>query len=343
MAKYNSVVIGAGPGGLACAKKLAEDGKSVVVIEKNEIIGDKVCAGGITGKEIGKIVPRELLGKTFESGYISIGPKEKRIKINVPKNSIGTIPRERLGQYMAEEVDRLGVEIITKTTIVEIKEDHVLDERGNRFYFDNLVGADGSSSIVRKYLGIPTEKIGPTIQYKVPRLFDNIEIFVDIQNFGPFYIWIFPHDTYTEVGTGAFTKLIPFSDVKQYFDKWLERHAIDVSSAELRSAPINCDYRGFQFKNIYLVGDAAGFADGFTGEGIYTAVVSGQEAARKIIDPHYSLEKIQHLVSHKHQTEQLLRMYVKHEKIAQRFGNQLSVFMLRQKWFQRRLINTFLY
>jgi flavin-dependent dehydrogenase len=48
MDTYDVVIIGAGPAGLNCAKKLSEADKTVLLVEKNTEIGPKVCAGGIT-------------------------------------------------------------------------------------------------------------------------------------------------------------------------------------------------------------------------------------------------------------------------------------------------------
>jgi geranylgeranyl reductase len=42
------LIVGAGPGGLTCGRLLAEQGREVVILERNNVIGAKVCAGGIT-------------------------------------------------------------------------------------------------------------------------------------------------------------------------------------------------------------------------------------------------------------------------------------------------------
>ncbi|MDY6972321.1 MAG: NAD(P)/FAD-dependent oxidoreductase, partial [Thermodesulfobacteriota bacterium] len=44
---YDVIIIGAGPGGLSCAGELVKSNKSVLLLEKNNIIGPKICAGGI--------------------------------------------------------------------------------------------------------------------------------------------------------------------------------------------------------------------------------------------------------------------------------------------------------
>jgi len=50
MKQYDVIIFGAGPAGLMCAEILSKSDKSVLVLEKNEIFGDKVCGGGLTRK-----------------------------------------------------------------------------------------------------------------------------------------------------------------------------------------------------------------------------------------------------------------------------------------------------
>jgi geranylgeranyl reductase len=46
-----------------------------------------------------------------------------------------------------------------------------------------------------------------------------------------------------------------------------------------------------------LIGDAAGLASGLTGEGMYQALVSGETAARAIIDPDCDCGELERLVA----------------------------------------------
>ena len=49
MEKSEVLIVGGGPGGLACATSLARNGVRVVLVERKPVIGPKVCAGGILG------------------------------------------------------------------------------------------------------------------------------------------------------------------------------------------------------------------------------------------------------------------------------------------------------
>ena len=58
--KYDTIIVGAGPAGLKCAEVLAKNGKEVIVFERKKIVGDKVCAGGLTVKDLNIGIPEKL-------------------------------------------------------------------------------------------------------------------------------------------------------------------------------------------------------------------------------------------------------------------------------------------
>lgn len=337
--KCEVVIIGAGPAGLAAGKKLAENGKKVIILEKGGVIGRKVCAGGLTGKELNSIFPKSLVSRKFSRGIVHVGTK--KFEIPVPELSIATCDREKLGSFLAEVAAKAGAVIKTKTEVARINQDHVTDTQGVNYFFNYLIGADGSNSLVRKSLKLTTKKIGPTLQYRIPKIFKDIEIFFDLKNLGPAYIWIFPHEKFTEIGTGSLNGSMPFKTVREYFLRWLKERRINTENALLRSAPINCDYQGFQFGKIFLTGDASGFTDAFTGEGIYPAIISGEEAARKILEPDYSLDQIQKLLLQKRKKEKPLRYYFRYPYLRI-FAYRLIIILLQSKKFQKKLIRVFL-
>ncbi len=59
---FDIIIIGAGPAGLQCAKFLGNSKFQVLLLEKNKEIGPKVCAGGLTFKDIEYLkLPESLL------------------------------------------------------------------------------------------------------------------------------------------------------------------------------------------------------------------------------------------------------------------------------------------
>ena len=102
---------------------------------------------------------------------------------------------------------------------------------------------------------------------------------------------------------------------------------------------------GFDFGNIFLVGDAGGFASGFTGEGIYFGLVSGREVARKIIDPKYNCEEILEILRIKHYHEITLNLTSFLVRMTGPFSNFLYKFLLsfgKNKWVSRKLIKYYI-
>ncbi len=62
-----------------------------------------------------------------------------------------------------------------------------------------------------------------------------------------------------------------------------KKNYINTANFKLECRIINFDYRGFKFKNLFLAGDTAGLTSGFTGKGIYSAIISGQQIADDIL------------------------------------------------------------
>ena len=103
------LVIGAGPGGLACAKLLALHGLQVIVLERKKEIGAKVCAGGITWDGLIKLVPENLIERSFCDQYVF--SNHQKVVVRESNPIIATINRKTLGKWMANQALQAGAEI----------------------------------------------------------------------------------------------------------------------------------------------------------------------------------------------------------------------------------------
>ncbi len=52
MLSYDVIIVGGGPAGLRCAEVLSGSEKKVLLLEKTGGFGDKLCAGGLTLKDM---------------------------------------------------------------------------------------------------------------------------------------------------------------------------------------------------------------------------------------------------------------------------------------------------
>lgn len=293
MKQYHTIIVGAGPAGLACATHLAKNGKEVLLLERNRQIGPKVCAGGLPSMALSLDFPQDLLEKSFTSQRIFTNWQQATIRDDRP--IISTVDRGRLGRWMEQQARAAGVEIRTGAQAVQIEDDQVATGEGH-FGYRFLVGADGSSSLVRRTLGIPTERMGVGINYQIPGDFNNMEWHLNTRLFGNGYAWVFPHQDSASIGVYASPNRVRPKMLLASLHTWARNFGIELQSRQPRAARINFDYRGWRFGNRFLVGDAAGLASGLTGEGIYSAIVSGQEVARTILDAKYRAEDLEKLI-----------------------------------------------
>ena len=104
------------------------------------------------------------------------------------------------------------------------------------------------------------------------------------------YGWLFPKGDHINIGVGAFAPAdgTPATDLKQVTRKLLNDYALHklgistldhITGQHLGMGGHTYIPRG----RVLLVGDAAGLVDPLTGEGIHSAIVSGQAAATAIL------------------------------------------------------------
>lgn len=197
--EYDVIIIGAGPAGLSCARELQSSGKTVLILEKNKEIGPKVCAGGLTTKIESLGLFLNIADILFSSIKINVPAKTKIVSNNEP--FVATINRSKLGNILLE---KLSGEIEVKTDLEVNKiDENFIEANGQKIKYKYLVGADGSNSMVRRFLGLENRKFLIALQYIVPQKFKHLELFFDASLFGANYAWIFPHKDYTSVGCGG--------------------------------------------------------------------------------------------------------------------------------------------
>ncbi len=326
MKNFHTVIVGGGPGGLACATLLAQQGKDVLVLERNSAIGPKVCAGGIPSVAQNLGFPETLWERSFTRQHISSNWQHAVIQDDKP--IIRTVDRVRLGRWMAEKAVAAGVSIKTDTLVLQISEDRVTAKGGEEFGYNFLVGADGSSSLVRRQLGIPTADMGVGINYQVPGNFPEMQWHLNTDLFGNGYAWIFPHQDTASIGVYARRSTSKPGMLLNSLHQWAADHGHELKSRQPQAALINFDFRGWHFNNRFLIGDAAGLASGLTGEGIYSAIVSGEEAARTILNGEYESSKMAQLIKKHHQHARMLELS-SGGKLAGKLVLEAMVFCLR--------------
>ena len=296
---HDAVIVGAGPAGLACAGILARGNIKVLVLERKPHPGPKVCAGGITGSGLINRIPGCLEERRFHRQYIFTSQQQVCLSSSEPM--IATVNRENLGRHMAEAAAAAGAEIVTSAQVKRIDDGQVIfttrpSGKEFRVHCRYLVGADGSASLVRRYLRLPTAHLGIGVNYQIPRTHTEMEWHLAPSLFRNGYGWIFPHRDTTSVGAYADAAVMKGGDLPRSLRTWAAGRGIALDGTRQRAGFVNFDYRGWNFGTIFLAGDAAGLASGLTGEGIYPAMISGEAIGRYILHQGSDLADLQRLI-----------------------------------------------
>jgi geranylgeranyl reductase len=305
--QFDVIVVGAGPAGLECAHTLKDSDLSVLILEKNESIGPKTCAGGIVGTVEPLDLP-ETKARSFQTLHTIIGTKKYDFNFGA---AIKIIDRQALGQYQLGLLKDAGnVTIKTGTILRKIDKESVITNNG-AFAYRCLVGADGSTSAVRRYLKIDSSFM-MGIYYDIEAYKDCMVFYLNGKTLRSGYIWEFPHQNFTNIGFYFNPMSWKSKDALQVLKNHMRFRGYAIDPKIYRSFPINYLYKGSQFQgNIFLVGDAAGLASKLTGEGIAIAMISGREVARKIMNSDYDWKMLKAVVAKKKHQDRLAVVFEK--------------------------------
>jgi flavin-dependent dehydrogenase len=153
-----------------------------------------------------------------------------------------------------------------------------------------LVGADGASGQVRRLCAAGSwfsQGFALEVKTEMPR--GEIDLTFDFGAVPGGYAWIFPKGDHLNVGVYAPSPSTGLTrdGLLSYVTQRVKTATLDgVVGQYLGMGAGGCEteYVQPQMRNrVLLVGDAGGFVDPLTGEGIYGALLSGQAAAHAIL------------------------------------------------------------
>ena len=303
------LIVGAGPAGLRAAQVLADAGREVVVAEKRAEIGPKACAGGLTLKTIDVL---RRLGLPDQLGLERVGQVafDGRCCVLHPERTlIRTVSRRELGGYQLRWARAAGADVRPGSPVTSLDlAGRAASIGGQAVRWRHLIGADGADSGVRRALRVPSPREYFAAEYNVAGLrLEPLRVEVDPDLAGG-YFWVFPHCDYTSIGAVASKQMVRPSALRRYLDRRVEALGVQPGSAPFEAATIEVEFRGFHFPgDVHLAGDAAGVASSLTAEGIYAALLTGEEVARRILSPGDQAERTRRWLGVKRRHDRLER------------------------------------
>jgi len=294
------LVIGGGPAGLATGIAMASQGIRTLVYERKDFPVGKVCGEGLMPTGLAFL---ERLGVTrfirpehshYFSGIRYISPQGRRLQSDFAQGPGMGIRREVLSaalQCRAKELPRLEVRTGYNACPLARTEAGILVEAGGKEILARLlVGADGLNSGVRAWAGLqgPRPDIwrwGARQHFQIRPWNENVEVYWEpgIEAYvtpcapdlvGVAFLW--EPKAFGKADGGA--RLIPglLQNFPELEDRLRRARSFDEACAV---GPLQRKSREPLADRVMLVGDAAGYLDAITGEGLSLAFEQAVAAA----------------------------------------------------------------
>jgi geranylgeranyl reductase family protein len=316
------LVVGAGPAGATAARALAKAGVTVRLLDRSNFPRNKPCGGGISLRVLRRFpyLEREL-GRiaTHTVGRLHLeGPDGDATIVDAGEAAALLVRRVEFDALLVSLAVEAGAELVPGVDIVRAAMDDdrvVLTARdGRSFDAPFVIAADGVYSVIARRLGLnpgwPGRSLALDMMEETPRAslreadpsmlwvsygFDRERNRVSRtdRRAPEGYAYIFPKRDHVNVGVGYVLdhyrrsiEAAPYDVQRGFVDHLAGRGIIAGESVRANFTPFQIPVGGPLERpgagRVLLAGDAGGFVNGFTAEGIYYAMVSGEHAARAI-------------------------------------------------------------
>lgn len=295
--RYDVIIVGAGPAGSTTARECAARGLSVLLLDKAVFPRDKACGGGVTVRaarllpfDLSPVIERTTLGIRFS---LARKPRIARSSLN---SLVHFTQRRRLDFFLLEQARKAGAVVLERIAVREIdrpasgsNSQVTIRTSDGAFQGRALVAADGANGtttrqiglVVPRWMGIAIEgNISPNGQFPSPW---EHHLGIDAGDTPGGYGWVFPKGDHLNFGVGGLPA-VGFS-VRNHLHRLVRTFGFDAEALwGVRGfpLPIRKPNTPLVSGNSILVGDAGGFIDPLSGEGIYGAIKSGYVAAKHL-------------------------------------------------------------
>ena len=290
---HDVIVIGGGPVGSYVARKMAEVGYDVLVLEKRERLGEPVCCTGIISQNCFDTfnIDSNLILRKANSARI-FSPTGKLIRLCRRENQACIIDRAAFDSSMVERAGAAGAGYLFNNTAedVELKTDRiVVKTSGNNDELEYearvvvIATGFGSKLIGRVGLGEYGDVVVGAQAEVEKTSIDEIEVYMGREVAPGFFAWLVPTSPQK-----ALVGLLSRYNPKEYLKKLLtsleteEKIHYDGGKIDCRGITIKPPVRTYG-RRLIVVGDAAGQVKPTTGGGIYFGLLSAEIAVRNLI------------------------------------------------------------
>ncbi len=283
--RFDVVIVGAGPAGSLAALILSRAGKKVALLDKARFPRIKVC-GDCVNPRCWNIWERHQLTEGFNqlSHQVVSGFTLELYGKPIFTRSLGTseraVERELLDDWLCREAEKSGATFFPETLVTAVDPAGHLTTSQGSFSGKFILGADGRNSFIARSL-----QLNGTAQ-KCHRIAWQTNIDAALLDHHV-HMNVFDEGYYglTRVSpTTANLCMVLRNEGVGSPQQIAHRFFPQLTAHSWRSIyPITRSPARLGRQNVWLAGDAARVVEPFTGEGIYFALASGEEAANAIL------------------------------------------------------------
>jgi len=311
--KYDAdvIVAGAGPAGATAAYTLARGGMRVLVVERYPLPRQKPCGGGISTRVLGRFpwlgeplgrIPTHAMSRLYLEG-----PSGGVFRMQSNGPAVLLIRRIEFDFLLTSLARETGAEILAPAAIAQARQDAdgvtLRTREGRELRAPVVIAADGVNSVIARRLGLnpgwPAERLALDLMEETPIAAlraaepDTLSVFYGYGG-AHGYAYLFPKREHVNVGIGYLlpyfkgrVDLTPYDLQQQLVGDLRGRGMMDGASRREYFTPFLIPIGGPLSKTasgrVLLAGDAGGFVNGFSAEGIYYAMVTGELAAHAVL------------------------------------------------------------
>jgi flavin-dependent dehydrogenase len=282
-------VVGGGPAGAFVAAELARFGRQVLLFEE-KLAWEKPCGGGLTDKAIARwpFLREAQAERNWISRCELIAPSGCKVSLPLDRQ-IAIFSRTVLNALLLERASQAGAQVCRERVIG-------IDRAGagwnlrtssNSYRSEFVVLATGARNSFRNQFSRP---LGPenfmiAAGYYIPGTHQTVQIKFLKGLHG--YIWVFPRADHFSVGISGRMQGMNTASLRRTLDDSLPEFGLNLDGARfyahiIPSLTIKALRGPFSGDGWAMIGDAAGFVDAITGEGIYYSLRSAELLANAL-------------------------------------------------------------
>ncbi|WP_212819519.1 geranylgeranyl reductase family protein [Polymorphospora rubra] len=307
MTAYDVAVVGAGPAGLSAAHTAARAGANVIVLERAEHPRYKTCGGGLIGLSLAALGDRIEVPAHDHIDAVTFTHDGRRefTRRDPGRTLVSMVRREEFDDRLRAAAAAAGAEIRQRVTVRALEQEtdrvRVRLADGSEVAAAVVVGADGSSGITARHVGVEYGQVdlGLEVELPVPRDMQGRWRGRLLIDWGPIpgsYGWLFPKGDVFTVGVIAARGSVSArsaaqrspavanedrsrgDDTRAYLRRFVDRLGLSGIEPVHDSGHLTrCRTDASPLRNgrVIVAGDAAGLLEPWTREGISFALRSG--------------------------------------------------------------------